>query len=150
MPVTLALIAVRILLAARRLPLGLWAALTRHRVIRHDPRLAIAFLATPPFYLGLLLILSVAVGWEICPPAAGPARGPENIRYVLLPAIALAGYLDSAPRPRRSPGRAGAMQEQFIEAAIARRLPARTLVVRHVLPNSLLPVITLSGTTSAR
>jgi peptide/nickel transport system permease protein len=35
--------------------------------------------------------------------------------------------------------------QDFVEAANSRGLPTRTLVFRHVIPNSLLPVISLLG-----
>ena len=41
------------------------------------------------------------------------------------------------------------MREPFIEAAVARGLPRRVVVINHVVPNSLLPVITLIGYNAA-
>lgn len=145
LPVTLALIAATILVACIvGIPLGLAAALSRRRGVDTAIRATLSILlASPPFFLGLLLILgpALALGWL---PAGGWAGAwPENIRFVLLPAIALAGYL--IPLIGRAVRQAAleALQEQWHEAALARGLPARTLAVRHVLPNSLLPVITL-------
>lgn len=38
-----------------------------------------------------------------------------------------------------------AIGQPFVEAARARGVPRRSIVLRHVLPNALLPVITLVG-----
>ena len=39
----------------------------------------------------------------------------------------------------------GTLNQLFMEAALVRGLPQRVLNLRHVLPNSLLPVVTLLG-----
>jgi peptide/nickel transport system permease protein len=37
------------------------------------------------------------------------------------------------------------MHEDFVESAIARGLPQRHIILKHVLPNSLLPLVGLIG-----
>jgi peptide/nickel transport system permease protein len=100
-------------------------------------------LACPPFFLGLLLILGPALELGWLPAGGWPDRWPENTRYIVLPSLALAGYL--VPQIARSVRQAAldATREQWYEAALARGLSTRTLTLRHVLPNSLLPVVTL-------
>jgi peptide/nickel transport system permease protein len=147
MPVTLSLIAATIIVACLiGIALGLLAALTRRRSVDVAARGFMSLLlASPPFFLGLLLILgpALALGWL---PAGGWAGSwPANLRFVILPALALAGYL--IPLIGRAVRQAAleAMGEQWYEAALARGLSRRTLALRHVLPNSLLPVVTLIG-----
>ena len=62
-----------------------------------------------------------------------------------LPSLALAAYL--IPITARAVRQTAheTVREHFIEAATARGLPSRTVTLRHVLPNSVLPVITLLG-----
>lgn len=147
LPVTLALIAATIIVACLiGIPLGLLAALSpRHGVDAGIRTVLSLLLASPPFFLGLLLILgpALALGWL---PAGGWAGSwPDNLRFLMLPSVALAGYL--IPLLGRAVRQAAleAMGELWYEAALARGLPTRTLVVRHVLHNSLLPVVTLVG-----
>ena len=147
LPVTLALIGVTVLIACLLgIPLGLLAALSRRRGVDVAVRATLSILlASPPFFLGLLLILgpALALGWL---PAGGWAGSwPENLRFVLLPGFALAGYL--IPLIGRAVRQAAleARSEQWYEAALARGLSSRALALRHVLPNSLLPVVTLVG-----
>jgi peptide/nickel transport system permease protein len=147
LPVTLSLIAATIVLAcAIGIPLGLAAAITSGRSVDVGIRTILSFLlASPPFFLGLLMILgpALALGWF---PAGGWAgTWPANLRFLVLPSLALAGYL--IPLIGRAVRQAAleAMNEQWYEAALSRGLSSRALAVRHLLPNSLLPVVTLVG-----
>jgi len=147
LPVTLAVIAGTIVLGCLiAIPLGLLAALSRRRGTDVSVRTLLSLLlACPPFFLGLLLILgpALALGWF---PAGGwPGTWPESLRYVVLPSLALAGYL--VPQVARAVRQAAldAMREQWYEAALSRGLSGRALALRHVLANSLLPVVTLVG-----
>jgi peptide/nickel transport system permease protein len=147
LPVTLTLIAATIIAACLiGIPLGLLAALTTRRSVDAGIRTFLSFLlACPPFFLGLLLILGVALALGWLPAGGWAGSWPENIRFLILPSLALAGYL--IPLIARAVRQAAleATGEQWYDAALARGLPQRTLAVRHVLPNSLLPVVTLIG-----
>lgn len=147
LPVTLSVILGTIILGCLiAIPLGLLAGLAPWRGADTGVRTTLSLLlACPPFFLGLLLILgpALALGWF---PAGGWAGvWPENLRYVILPSLALAGYL--VPQIARTVRQAAmdAKREQWYEAALARGLSPRTLVARHVLTNSLIPVVTLVG-----
>jgi peptide/nickel transport system permease protein len=147
LPVTLSVIAGTIVLGCLiAIPLGLLAALAPWRGTDSGVRTLLSLLlACPPFFIGLLLILgpALALGWF---PAGGwPGAWPENVKYMVLPSLALAGFL--VPQVARSVRQAAldAKREQWYEAALARGLSSRTLALRHVLANSLLPVVTLVG-----
>lgn len=147
LPTTFTVVAAAIVISVLvGVPFGLWAACSRFAAVDFGVRtMAILFLATPTFFLGLLLILAFALSFEIFPAGGWGDGWPENLRYAVLPAVALSGYL--TPLIVRTVRQAGiaAMSQQFIEAAIARGVSQRSIVFRHVLPNSLLPVITLVG-----
>ena len=147
LPVSLSVVLATILVSALvGVPLGLWAAITRHRsadlVVRG---FAAILLSMPPFFLGLVLLLVVALSLGLLP-AGGWGRGlPDNLRYVILPAAALASYL--TPLVIRTVRQAAidTAGQPFVEAAIARGIRPHIVTMRHVLPNSLLPVVTLLG-----
>lgn len=131
------------------LALGLAAGLTRHRLAR--PMLSgwmLLGLAIPTFVLGLVLLYAfgIALKWA---PAGGWREGIAAIQYLWVPALALSAYL--AALTARSTARAVAtvLESQFFEAAVSRGLSRRRLIVRHVLPNSLLPVIVIVGVNAA-
>ncbi len=67
------------------------------------------------------------------------------MRFLLLPAVALAGFLTPLIVRVCRQAAAHTLHEQWIEVAIARGISRRRLVYSHILPNTLLPVITLVG-----
>lgn len=125
---------------------GLLAGLTPLRMVDTGVRLMIVtLLAMPPFFVGLVLILVVALTAGVAPAGGWGAGWPENFRFVWLPSLALTAYL--APiiaRTVRQSTREIA-EEQFVESAVVRGLPFHVVVLRHVLPNTLLPVVTIVG-----
>ncbi len=146
-PVTASIVACTLLMSlVIGIPLGLVAGLSKRRGVDLGIRAgATVMLATPAFYTSLLLIFFLAVRAGIAPAGGWAGSWPANFEYLWLPSLALSLYL--APifaRAVRQTARE-TMRQQFIEAAGARGLSSRRVVVRHILPNSLLPVITLIG-----
>ena len=125
---------------------GLWGAVTRSPLVDRGVQIfAILAYATPTFLFALLLILVVALSWGLLPAGGWPGKMPDNLAYAALPAIALGVNL--APKFLR-PVRQEAIDVQntlFMEAAVSRGLTRHSLNRRHVLPNSLLPLVTLVG-----
>lgn len=145
--VTLPIIAGAILIATLiGVPLGLAMALTSHRSLETTARLFTStMVAIPAFLLGLILALIVGLRWHLLPVAGWPGHWPANFRYLILPSLALsAGILPLLARSVRRSA-IDAMEQPWYEAALGRGLPRRVLVARHILPNSLLPCLTLIG-----
>lgn len=125
---------------------GVTAAMTERRGVDVAMRsTAMVMLATPPFLFGFLLLLVVALGMGLAPVGGWGTGFFDNLQYLWLPSLALAAFL--MPIVFRSVRQATreTLDEDFVEAAVVRGLRQRTIVLRHVLPNSLLPVITVLG-----
>jgi peptide/nickel transport system permease protein len=106
--------------------------------------LMVILLSTPPFMFGMVLLL-LALRTKIAP-AGGWNQTPfDSLKYLWLPALALSIAL--APVIARSLRQSirETFSQDFVEAAIARGLPRHRVVLRHVLPNSLLPIVGLIG-----
>jgi peptide/nickel transport system permease protein len=101
-------------------------------------------LATPPFFLGLVILLFIAK-FAILPAGGWGDGWPDNIRYLLLPSLALSGYLIPLVAKTVRQSAVDALRQQWVESAIARGVSARRILWAHILPNSLLPVISLIG-----
>ena len=127
-------------------PLAIWSALRRNRLPDHVIRIltTITF-AMPAFWLGLILVLIFALelGWF---PTSGLGKDPVAIvRSLTLPALTIGLYL--APmllRTLRS-SMVETLGAEFIEAARARGLSERRVVMKHVMRNSLIAMVTVLG-----
>lgn len=101
-------------------------------------------ISVPSFVLAALLIyyFSLKLGWF-------PAALWDGWTSMVLPVISLA-WLPSAviTRLMRS-SMLEIMSKDYIKAARARGIPTKALVLRHALPNAILPVITYLGPTAA-
>ncbi|HUC09821.1 MAG TPA: ABC transporter permease [Stellaceae bacterium] len=141
------------------IPFGTLSALKQNSVLDLVVRvIAIAGLATPGFWLGILIILAIlnisqiAFGAPWMPPIdyvplwKDPVR---NLSMAIWPAIAV-GYRTSAVTMRMTrSAMLEVMREDYIRTARAKGLIERIVVNRHALKNALLPVVTLIGIESA-
>lgn len=142
LPATLELAALALLIAvAVALPLGIVAALKQDSVWdRGSIALALFGLSMPSFWLGPLLILvfSLYLGWL-------PISGRSEPGAVILPALTL-GLGMAAILARMT--RASVLEvlgQDFVRTARAKGLPAREIVLFHVLRNAALPILTVFG-----
>ncbi|KAA0962529.1 ABC transporter permease [Microbacterium sp. ANT_H45B] len=151
LPVTLGIISLTVVISViLGVPLGLRSALRQGtRTDRTIGTLSLVALSTPPFVLAILLIAVFAVGLGWLPAGGWSESWPDSLRFVLLPSVALAGYL--APQVMRSTRQSALsiLNLQFLEAAEARGLSSASVVLRHLLPNSALPIITVIGVNAA-
>ncbi len=129
------------LATAIAVPLGMIAALKAGSRIDHAITVYTSVgAALPTFWTGLLLMLLFAVQLRILP--AGGIGGPEHL---VLPAITIAIPI-SAPIARVARNAAlEVMNKAFVKLAISKGLSEAQVLTRHVLKNTLIPVITLIG-----
>ena len=145
LPVTLGIAAIGIMLSVIiGVAVGVSAAVSRSRLLDLVVQIAaVVSLATPAFLVALLLVLAFALRFTLFP-AGGWGDGFDP-KYVVLPALTLSFAL--APVITRTARQAArsAVGEASVEAAIARGVPLHVIAIRHVAPNSLLPVISVVG-----
>jgi peptide/nickel transport system permease protein len=96
--------------------------------------------SVPVFWLALLLIMLFAVRLRWLPATSGP-----GLRGLILPAVSLA-LLSAATLARlvRS-SILEVLQQEYLITAHAKGLRRGAVVMRHALPNALIPVITVMG-----
>ncbi len=131
------------------IPLGTLAALYRDTWIDYAIRIvAFAGLATPSFWLGMLVILSLLALFAWAPPITFTPiyRDPvANLVQLIWPALAV-GYRYSAMVMRMTRSTLlEVMQEDYIRTARAKGVYERLVVMRHAMRNALLPVVTVIG-----
>jgi peptide/nickel transport system permease protein len=128
------------------IPFGLAAALSGRPTVDAAVRIVVAvLLATPPFLIGFFLLLVVALDAGIAPVGGWGSNPSDDLVHVWLPGVALAAYLTPIIVRTVRQSAIETCEQEFIQAATARGLRQRTLVLRHILPNSVLPVITIVG-----
>ena len=137
------------------IPLGTISALKQNSWIDHVVRtVAIAGIATPSFWLGIVSILVVldvshalfGAAWmppiDYVPFWQDPLR---NLSMVILPALTV-GYRYSAVTMRMTrSAMLEVLREDYIRTARAKGLAEQLIINRHALKNALLPVVTLIG-----
>ncbi|HEU4792222.1 MAG TPA: ABC transporter permease [Nitrolancea sp.] len=127
------------------LPLGIISALRQDSWIDHASRaLATTGIAIPNFIIGVLAIIFLSTRFGI-----KPIRSPEDwdglSAAYLIPGIILGlGLLAYVTRLTRA-GMLEINPQDFIRAARGRGLPETTIVLRHMLRNALIPVVTILG-----
>ncbi|MGO9148527.1 MAG: ABC transporter permease [Acidimicrobiales bacterium] len=151
LPNDLILVGIALLLAlAIAIPLGIAQAVRRNRALDHVAT-GISFLlySMPSYWLGLLLIATFAIGVHVFPPEAPQAASPAGVladpRALVLPVITLTlvnvalfgRYMRSAA--------VDTLAQDYVRVARSKGLPQRAVLLRHVLRNSLVPVVTLLG-----
>jgi peptide/nickel transport system permease protein len=130
-------------------PLGTLAALFKDTWIDYVVRvLAIAGLAVPSFWLGMMLILTLLVVFTWLPPITFTSfyKDPvANLSQLIWPALAV-GYRYSAVATRMTRSALlEVLREDYIRTARAKGVFERLVVARHAMRNAILPVITVIG-----
>lgn len=116
--------------------------------------LGLVFYATPSFWFGLMsvVLFSIHLAWfpaggfeTIGSGLTGLARALDIAHYLVLPTLTLAlGFLAIYLRIMRA-SMLEVLTLDFVRTARSKGLPETAVVVRHVLRNALLPIVTLVG-----
>ncbi|MEW6691027.1 MAG: ABC transporter permease [Pseudomonadota bacterium] len=129
------------------IPLGILAAVKQDTWVDYAVRVfSIAGLATPSFWLGILMILTMLIAFKWVPPMVFTplwVNPWENLAQLIWPALAV-GYRYSAvgTRMMRS-AMLEVLREDYIRTARAKGLWLKLILARHALRNAILPVLTV-------
>lgn len=142
-PVTLQLTLLSLILAiVIAVPAGIYAAVKRHSFYdQFFMFVALIGLSIPSFWLGLVMILqfSIQLGWL-------PATySSTNNLSLLMPAIVLGTSLTAAVARMTRSSTLDVIQEDYMMLAKAKGLSGWTVIVKHAVPNALIPVVTIIG-----
>jgi peptide/nickel transport system permease protein len=170
-PATLELATIAFLLSLIvGIPLGIVAAVKRDSWVDHLARLvSLIGVSSPTFWLAFVMLALFYGGLQIAPgpgrldPIAFPPQGATGLflvdsalagdwdtfrdaaAHLVLPSIVLAAAtLGLITRTTRA-SMLESLQQDYVRVARAKGLKERLIVVGHVLPNALIPVVTLGG-----
>ena len=145
------------------IPLGVVSATRRNQPVDWLATLfSLAGISTPNFWLGIMMILVLAVqlgifqtsgravaAVEVFAAVVGPASFVETLRlwlaHITLPAIALGTYFTALVTRLTRSGMLDELGKPYVRAARAKGLPETLVRYKHALRNTLIPVITVLG-----
>ncbi|MGH7507300.1 MAG: ABC transporter permease, partial [Longimicrobiales bacterium] len=119
------------------------------------------FYSMPPFWLALMIMLLFALkahqwGWPIAFPATGITsvdydfmsageKITDRVMHLVLPVMTLTLALAAGVARYTRGQMLEVIRQDYVRTARAKGLPERTVIMKHALRNSLIPVITLLG-----
>jgi len=150
LPVTLELTFLAILIAVLvGIPLGIMAAVHRGKIFDSISSVfGLVGLSVPNFWLGLLLILALAVNLDLLPASGYVAftTDPiENLRRMILPAIVLGVQLSAVLMRQMRSAMLESLSADYVRTARAKGLSEWQVIGVHALRNSLVTVVTVLG-----
>lgn len=122
-------------------PAGIISGIRQYSVWDHGTMfLALLGVSLPNFWLGPLLILvfSIHLGWL-------PVSGMGGVRHLVLPALTLGTSMAAIVARMTRSSILEVLREDYVLTARAKGLPERSVVLKHVLRNAVLPVVTVVG-----
>lgn len=151
LPTTILLMGCALLLSLLlAIPLGLWAGYKKNGIVDN----VISFISyigmsIPSFWLGMLLIILFTAKLRILPSGGMHTVGKESlldtIQHLIMPSLTLSlGTLATFIRYIRT-NTIGQLAEEYVLTAEAKGTTAPNILRKHVLKNTLLPIITLLG-----
>ena len=94
----------------------------------------------PNFWLALMLIIIFAVNWKILPPS-----GLSSPLHWILPVISLGMNSTATIMRMTRSSMLEVVRQDYIRTARAKGQNETLVILRHALPNALIPIITVAG-----
>ena len=123
------------------IPLGIFAALGHNRWPDYvATSISMVGIATPSFVLAILLIIVFSVGLDWF-----PSRGWKGPDTWVLPVVALAGYQIAQIARYTRASMLEVTRKDYVRTAQSKGVRQTAVVVRHMVRNALIPVVTILG-----
>ncbi len=131
------------------IPVGIYSAIRQDTAADYTGRAAaIIGLATPNFWLALMVMIYPSIWWGWVPPMKWVPFAEDplgNLRVFIIPSLILgtAGAAGTMRLMRTT--MLEVLRQDYVRTAWAKGLKERTVIVGHALKNALIPVVTLIG-----
>ena len=131
------------------LPVGIYSAIRQDTAADYTGRtIAIIGMATPNFWLALMVMLYPAIWWGWSPPMEYIPFTEDplgNLGVLIIPSLIL-GTAGAASTMRLTRTMMlEVLRQDYIRTAWSKGLKERVVIMRHALKNALIPVVTLIG-----
>ena len=131
------------------LPVGIYSAMRQDTTADFLGRsVAIIGLATPNFWLGIMVMIYPAIWWGWAPPlelVAFPEDPLGNLAVFLIPSLILGTASAAATMRMMRTMMLEVLRQDYIRTAWSKGLRERVVIIRHTIKNALIPVVTLIG-----
>lgn len=123
------------------LPIGIISAIRQYSIFDNIGMIiALLGVSMPGFWLGLMLIMAFSLYLGVL-----PSGGMSGWQSYILPAVTMgAGNAALVTRMTRS-SMLEVIRQDYIRTAQAKGVPKKTVIIKHALRNSLIPVVTVVG-----
>jgi ABC-type dipeptide/oligopeptide/nickel transport system permease component len=150
LPYTLQLTVLAILIGTfLGIPIGVYTAVRRNRMADYIGRvLSLTGLSVPAFYLGILLILLLAIFFQWLP-AVGGGGGQDDpmktLSHLILPALTLGLVMTASVARLARSAMLNVLRQDYVRTARAKGLKERVVHLRHALRSALIPIVSVTG-----
>ena len=150
LPVTIELGLMAILIGlVIALPVGIYSAIRQDTTADFLGRsVAIIGLATPNFWLGIMVMIYPAIWWGWSPPLELVSFTEDplgNLAVFLVPSLILGTAAAAATMRMTRTMMLEVLRQDYIRTAWSKGLKERAVVIRHAVKNALIPVVSLIG-----
>ena len=131
------------------LPVGIYSAIRQDTTTDYVGRTAAVIgLATPNFWLGIMVMLYPAIWWGWAPPMKWIPFTEDplgNLGIFIIPSLILGTASAAATMRMTRTMMLEVLRQDYIRTAWSKGLKERAVVVRHAVKNALIPVVSLVG-----
>ena len=131
------------------LPVGIYSAIRQDTVADYAGRsIAVIGLATPNFWLGIMVMIYPAIWWGWAPPVELISFTEDplgNLWGFLIPSLILGTASAAATMRMTRTMMLEVLRKDYIRTAWSKGLKERAVVTRHAVKNALIPVVSLIG-----
>ena len=131
------------------LPVGIYSAIRQDTAADYVGRtIAVIGIATPNFWLGIMVMLYPAIWWGWSPSVElitfkQDALG--NLGMFLIPSLILGTAMSAATMRLTRTMMLEVLRQDYIRTAWSKGLKERVIVIRHAIKNAFIPILTLIG-----
>jgi peptide/nickel transport system permease protein len=131
------------------LPVGIYSAIRQDTAVDYVGRtIAIVGMATPNFWLALMVMIFPAIWWGWSPPMEWVPFTEDplgNLGMLIIPALILGTAMSAATMRMTRTMMLEVLRQDYIRTAWSKGLNEKVVILRHALKNVLIPVVTLIG-----
>ena len=130
-------------------PVGIYSAIRQDTAADYVGRsVAILGLATPNFWLALMVVIYPVIWWGWSPPMeyiSFPEDPLGNLGVFIIPSLILGTAMSAATTRMTRTMMLEVLRQDYIRTAWSKGLKERVVIMRHAIKNGLIPVVTLIG-----